>query len=261
MIGLMNTTLYFYSHLDLEELEVLLEKHKAWLDDELHLLYDCVEEGEEGEKKCQKIDHWSEELGAPEVHPIHDELSFDDLSFDQDAIDIEAQKQFFAGCRSSLTWQHLADLHTNPLQVTALKHFCELHPEILVDGDLDGALYFGAEYRSKLTTQFKDSKDLIVPKTNQVKKPVMKIVMDDNPLSLRLKKIAEFLDDLTPERKREMKEKLMLQSSKLDLLFDGLEKKLGPEELRTYSQLLPKAYTDGIEKIYLFLKEDKNLSL
>lgn len=251
----MNTTLYFYSHLDLAELEVLLEKHKAWLDDELHLLYDSVEEGEEGEKKCQKIDSWSEELGAPEVHPIHDELSFEDLSYDQDAIDIEAQKQFFAGCRSSLAWQHLADLHTNPLQVTALKHFCELHPEILVDGDIDGHLYFGAEYRSKLAFEFKDSKDMIVAKTAPAKKPVMKIVLDDNPLILRLKKIAEVFENLESERKKAVKEKFLEQSSSLSLLYEGLEKKLEQEQLRAYSQLLPKAYTDGIEKIYLYLKQ------
>lgn len=251
----MNTTLYFYSHLDCEELQLIVEKHQAWLDDELHRLYDLVDDDEQGVESLKKIDQWSEELGAPEVHPIHEELCFDDLTFDESSSDLMAQKQFFAGCRSSLVWHHLADFHTNPLQVTAVKNFCEIHPEILIDGDIDERLYFGQEFKAKLSTQFQDSQKVIAPERKSTTQKKMKIVLDDNPIELRLKKIRLHLDALTPLEKDQLKATFLERWPDLELLYRGIEADKNQEELRVFCELLPKAYTDGIERIFLFLKK------
>lgn len=251
----MNTTLYFYSHLDCKELQLIVEKYQAWLDDELHRLFDLVEDDQEGAAQLKMLDQWSEELGAAEVHPIHDELSFDDLNFEADSLDLTAQQQFFSGCRSSVVWQHLADFHTNPLQVSAVKYFCELHPEVLIDGDLDDRLYFGHEYRAKLATQFKDSAQLITPTATRNRKPSLKVVMDDNPIELRLKKITQKLAEMSGTEKLEAKQNFLYQWPELEKLYSGIETQKTQDDLRVYSELGAKAYTDGIERIFLFLKK------
>lgn len=254
MIMNMNTTLYFYTHLDCEELQIVLDKHQAWLDDELHRLYDLVDDDQQGASDLKKIDLWADELGAPEVHPIHDELSFDDLTFDGSSIELTAQKQFFAGCRSSLVWQHLADFHTNPLQVSAVKNFCENLPEILIDGDIDDCLYFGEEFRAKLASQFIDSQVAILKNHKKDQRPKIIAVCDDNPIQLRLKKIRQKLKELSSLEKQKVRDDFVSKWPDLDRLFRGIEENKEQNELRIFSGLAPKSFTDGIERIFLFLK-------
>jgi len=83
----------------------------------------------------------------------------------------------------------------------------------------------------------------------------MKIVLDDNPIELRLKKIRLHLEALTPLEKDQLRGTFLERWPELELLYRGIEAEKNQEELRVFCELLPKAYTDGIERIFLFLKK------
>lgn len=245
----MNGTLYFYTQLEVKELEAVLASQSEWLEAFLHDLYDSLE----SEELLRQMDDYSEELALIEAHPVHEELRFEDLTLNEALISTKERDQrlalLFSNCRSCLVFQNLPDFHLNPLQVSVVKNYLKALPEVLVDGFLEETVSDGSEFLARLDQSFKEA-EIIMSDTDQV--PKVKIVVDDNPLEMRIRKILFLMKEFNEEAKQELIAGLIDKSPKLEKLINELVK--GTEDSRLLFQksgLHPKDFSDGIERIYL----------
>ncbi len=251
----MNGTLYFYTQLDVKELEAVLVSQSEWLEAFLHELYDSLE----SEELLRQMDDYSEELALIEAHPVHEELRFEDLTTKlegeegEETPDSKQRDQrlelLFKKCRSCLVFQNLPDFHLNPLQVSVVKNYLKALPEVLVDGFLDETVSDGGEFLSRLNQTFKEA---LVAINQEIQTSKTKIVVDDNPLEMRIRKILFLMRELNEEAKQKLTESLVEKSPKLEKLLNELIK--GTTDSRLLFQksgLHPKDFSDGIERIYL----------
>jgi hypothetical protein len=187
-------------------------------------------------------------LSAVFVQPIFSELSFDDFTPSQEHKD--RQRDFFYSSRSSLSFENLPFLETNPIQVSYLKELIDKFDQCLVDRGGNEELLFKEYFLNELCA-YRDLSSLLGvalrPKPQTQKKfipidPIDFLIVDVYNELDRLKNHALPLD-IAPEKLRKLfrmmkEEKLMDQS----LLFQR-------------SGLNAKDFDDGLERLKFILKK------
>lgn len=249
----MSETLYFYTNLELSELEALLDGHSEWVDDFLHDLYDRVEDDDSGREQLQRLDQMADELGLVEAHPIHQDIKAEDFEFESPGDQIE----FFKNCRNSVFFQNLPDLNLNSLQVSSLHHLLAKLPRTLVDdGSPESLLVSGESFDKSLKEEF-----TLIEQDNAFKAPPQKSnhlhVLTDDPLSLRLKYIEKIFQNKNAQELKEMVTPLIDESQDLEKIYQYLA--LGvfsSQDLIRKTKMNPKVLSDGVEKLSNFLKEE-----
>lgn len=251
-IVLMSDALYFYTNMELPELEAILTGHSEWVDDFLHDLYDRVDDDDSGRELLQRLDRMADELGLMEAHPIHQDIKVEDFEFEFP----EKQVAFFKTCQNCVFFQNLPDLNLNPLQVSSLSHLLENLPQVLVDdGSPESQLISGESFQKKLMEEFTPVERLESFNT-PVKKESRLHVLTDDPLSLRLRSLEQAFRQKENEEVEKILAPLIQESKDLKKIYQYLS--LGvfqSQDLIRKTKMNPKALSDGVERLSNFLRE------
>lgn len=249
----MRDTLYFYTDMNLREVEALLEGHSEWVDDFLHDLYDRVEDDDSGREKLRRLDQMADELGLMEAHPIHQDIRVEDFEFEFP----EDQINFFKKSKNSVFFQNLPDLNLNPLQVSSLCQLLAKLPQTLVDdGSPESLLISGESFYKKLHEEFTPIEEMSAFKKPAAKKSRLHVLTDD-PLSLRLRSLEKTFKEKRTEEIEERLTPLIQESKNLEKIYQCLA--LGvfnSQDLIRKTKMNPKALSDGVERLSNFLKKE-----
>lgn len=211
-----------------KEFEALLED--SFSDEELEILE-------------PKID----QIAAVFVGPILSELSFDD--FYANPAQEEAQKKFFASCKSSITFENVPYLETNPFQVTYLQSLMDKFDEVLIDRGGVNELIFKSEMQ-RLLSKLKSIDSIIgIGPSAKIKTkatltpvdPIDFLVLDVYREVERLQNVEVNLTDLPQGLKKVY---YLMQKENLD-----------SATLFMRSGLNAKDFDDGLERLKFFLRK------
>lgn len=184
-------------------------------------------------------------IAAVYVQPVLSELTFDDFYPGKDE---EKKKFFFESCQSSILFDHLPYLESNPFQISYLRELLSRFDEVLIDRGGINELMFKDEFL-KFIAHHKSMDSLIhsfVPKKIEVKtiKPVDPIdflVIDVYKEIERLKDKDISTEELSPGLGK--------------LLYVMRNEYLDPATLYVKSGLNAKNFDDGLEKLKFFLRK------
>lgn len=187
-------------------------------------------------------------LGAVFVQPILNELTFDDFYAAPDKED--SQRNFFAGCKSSIAIENMPYLETNPVQVTYLKDLIGKFPEILIDRGGVSEILFKNDFLGILSS-YKDMLSLAggekipakIVRTGTVPvDPIDFLIRDVYKELSRLKDLEIDSKDLSP---------------KLQKIFTVMknETTVDASELLKKTSLNAKDFDDGLESLKFWLRK------
>jgi|GEM_PF-4209840 len=249
----MSDTLYFYTEMEILELEALLKGHSEWVDDFLHDLYDGIEDDDLGRDKLRRLDQMADELGLMEAHPIHQDIRSEDFEFESP----EDQIQFFKNCHHSVFFQNLPDLNLNSLQVSSLHQLLEKLGRTLVDdGGPESLLVSGESFKKYLNEEFKALEVKNEFQKKKQKKASVQILTDD-PLSLRLNSLKKIFQQKKVEEIEKIASLLLQESEEIDNIFRVLAAGgFNSQDLIAKTKMNPKTLSDGVEKLSNFLRKE-----
>lgn len=235
----MASSQYFYLKMTLNDLEKIIESFQEEFD---NMLQDNFSDEELAQHE-KSVDN----IAAIFVQPILSELTFDDFYVWEEMAD--AQRAFFDQCKSSICFENMPYLQSNPFQVTYLKMLLNKFEEVLVDRGGVNELMFKQDYL-KTIERFKtiDSLMGLVEEKPQIKKifiPVHQIdffVVDVYKEIDRLKAEGKLSSLIVPSEKK-MK---ILEIMKLE--------KLHTEDILKKSGLNAKDFDDHLEGLKFYLK-------
>ena len=234
----MLSSINVYSRLKVSDLDFLVESFKVSFDLQLQDLFS----DEELNLMESKIDS----MAAIYVQPILNELTFDD--FYCDPILEERQRQFFSECQSTILFENIPYLETNPFQVTYLVELMEKVDEVIIDCGGVSNLLYKADFL-KLVRGYKGvdsliSKIEIKPKLKQTTIPI-------HPIDFLIQDVYKEFDRL---KNKELDQKDL--SEKVQKIFLIMRNdKLDSEELVRKTGLGAKDFDDGLERLKFWLRK------
>jgi hypothetical protein len=193
-----------------------------------------------------------DEIGAVYAQPLLSELSFDDF-YPQPGREFD-QKNFFSSCNSVLIIENLPFLETNPFQITYLIDLLEKFDQVLIDRGGVTELLLKPEFLRDLY-KFKSLESLLEKKVPVVQKNKLRVPVE--PIDFLVRDVYLEIDRLLANLgESDFQDSLLLQSSPVQKLFKIMQKeKLNPEDIYLLSGLIPKDFSDHLEKLKLFLKK------
>lgn len=234
----MASTLYFYLKQPLK----ITEEIVASFQDEFDKLLEDSFTDEELEFFEGKID----QIAAVYAQPLFSELSFDDF-YAKDSEET-AQRAFFNSCKSSISFENLPYLESNPFQVTYLQELLNRFEEVLIDQGGVNELCFKTDFLKKLQGHKTiDGYMGIRPVKEKPKHtmipvdPIDFLVLDVYREVERLKDKTVNLGDLPQGLKKVF---FLMQKESLD-----------PATLYMRSGLNAKDFDDGLERLKFFLRK------
>ena len=227
-----------YSRLKVSDLDLLVESFKVSFDLQLQDLFS----DEELTLMESKIDS----MAAIYVQPILNELTFDD--FYCDPILEQRQRQFFSECQSTILFENIPYLETNPFQVTYLIELMEKMDDVIIDcGGVSNLLYkedFLKDIRRYKGVDTLLSKIDIKPTLKKTSTPV-------DPIDFLIQDVYKEFDRLKNKDldQSELSEKVqkIFQIMRNDLL-EG-------EEIFRKTGLGAKDFDDGLERLKFWLRK------
>jgi hypothetical protein len=199
------------------------------------------------DEELQILESKIDEIAAVFVGPILSELSFED--FYPHPPQEEAQKKFFVSCKSSLTFENVPYLETNPFQVTYLQSLLDKFDEVLIDRGGVNELVFKSEMQN-LLSKLKSIDTMIGIRPAPEKKarptlipvdPIDFLILDVYREVERLQNVEVDLTDLPLGLKKVF---FLMQKENLD-----------SASLYIRSGLNAKDFDDGLERLKFFLRK------
>ncbi len=234
----MLSSINVYSRLKVSELDLLVESFKVSFDLQLQDLFS----DEELNLMESKIDS----MAAIYVQPILNELTFDD--FYCDSIHEEGQRQLFSECRSTIIFENIPYLETNPFQVTYLIELLEKMDDVIIDcGGVSNLLY--KENFLKDIRRYKGIDTLL--SRIEIKSTLKKTSAPVDPIDFLIQDVYKEFDRLKNKNldQNELSEKVQ----KIFLIMRN--EKLDSEELFRKTGLGAKDFDDGLERLKFWLRK------
>lgn len=234
----MARTWYIYSSLSERELTETIALHQVAFDEYIGDTFSDAE-----------LDQFApqlDELASVTVGPVLEELSFEDLNYDPAGP--ATQRHFFETCRSSVCFEEVPFLESNPFQVSYLRELLSRIPEALVDAGeellmkeawlKELAALRGVEGLIKQTLT-----PAVVRASVAVPTHIDRMVREIYHELRRLRELGKLpvLQDLAPRRAQ--------------LLEAMLSNEGSADEVLRRSGLNPKDFGDGLEGLKFFLKK------
>jgi hypothetical protein len=231
---------YFYTKIDLAELEILIQAHRDNFNIYLEDLY--------SEEELAVFESKLESLAALYAQPLLSELTFDDF-YPHPELETQ-QREFFSQVRSTILLEHLPDLETNAFQVTYLKMLMAPLRDVLVDRGGVEELLFKMDYLNWLE-QFRSVEDLI-SSPKEVREAPRSISLPVAPIDFLIRDIYKELDRLQDRNSLPSH----FENEKVDKLFRVMKKELlSGDDIFKRSGLGAKDFDDHLEKLKFILKK------
>jgi hypothetical protein len=234
----MHKSLIFFFQIPLTDLKTRLEIFSEDFD---ILLKDTFDD-EELEVFAQKVD----DLAAVYVQAISGELRFDDfISSSGESI---AQEEFFKEVQSSLCFEHLPFLETNPFQVTYLLELLKRFQEVLIDRGGVFPLIFKDDFIKELLG-YKTIDKLIPNRPPHLVRAISSFPID--PIDFLVRDVYDAFERIKDHAPSD--EGLSLNVKQIYRLIQlG---RLNPSDLFRKSGLNAKEFDDGLEQLKFWLRK------
>jgi hypothetical protein len=235
---------YFYSRLNLKEMETIIKDFQEKFDEALKDLF--------SDEELESFEAQIDEMAAVFVQPILADLSFEDLYADPQSE--TEQSSFFSACRSSISIENLPYFDSNPFQVTYLKDLLKRLDQVLIDCGGVSQLQFKEEYLHHLS-KFRDMDSLltdVIPKATLTPKTSLPV----GPMDFLVRDVyIELLRIETSQKLEKVHEELKSMPPAFLTIFMALkEKNLQADELATRTKLNLKVFGDSLERLKFFLR-------
>jgi hypothetical protein len=236
----MSTSLTIFLPLNHDDLEPIVEGFKEEFDT---LLKDLFTEDE-----LNQLEPKLDAIAAIYTGPVFSELSFEDF-YPSPVLENE-QKEFFEKCKSTITFENLPFLESNPFQVSYLLELLQKFEEVLVDRGGVYELYFGKDYE-KFLSQYKTIDSLLgQPQAREIR-PVKSSSIPVDPIDFLIRDVYREIERL----KGRAPEGTDL-SLKVKRIYSVMrEEHLPADELLRKSSLNAKDFDDGLESLKFWLRK------
>jgi hypothetical protein len=231
-------SLNFYSRLKLKDLDLIVEEFKSNFDQQLIDLFT--------DDELKLLEPKIDSIAALYVQPMLEELSFDDFYFHPH--NETKLRDFFDQCQSSIVFENIPFLETNPFQVTYFLEFLNKIDEALVDRGGVSHLAFKDEFIHELES-FKGIDSLLQKNGTIVKKEKSSLSMD--PIDFLMRDVYTEIN-----RTKHLNLNVDDLPLKVQKIFQIAQNEvLDADSLLRKSGLSPKDFDDGLEKLKFWLRK------
>ena len=231
-------SLNFYSRLKLKDLDLIVEEFKSNFDQQLIDLFT--------DDELKLLEPKIDSIAALYVQPMLEELSFDDFYFHPH--NETKLRDFFDQCQSSIVFENIPFLETNPFQVTYFLEFLNKIDEALVDRGGVSHLDFKDAFIHELKC-FKGIDSLLQKNGTIVKKEKSSLSMD--PIDFLMRDVYTEIN-----RTKHLNLNVDDLPLKVQKIFQIAQNEvLDADSLLRKSGLSPKDFDDGLEKLKFWLRK------